>query len=224
MAILIGRYIWIAFELQELTSKAATVYGYGKDSVLDVLDTPKKRFLNAVEQDLRRLDPSRPSPKTMQQTEEPVSETNLQPEQKAPWSEQAKVKVAPRKIYSYITVGSTQEEVLALLGTPTAALENKFVYGRSELYFKNDNVVGWRIDPVSSPIRVKLWPESPIGTSQDYFTVGSSKDVVLVVQGTPTAFSADKFEYGGSEVYFRNNRVVNWKNDPASIQLRTKID
>lgn len=224
LAILIGRYIWIAFELQELTSKAATVYGYGKDSVLDVLDTPKKRFLNAVEQDLRRLDPSRPSPKTMQQTEEPASETNLQPEQKAPWSEQAKVKVAPRKIYSYITVGSTQEEVLALLGTPTAALENKFVYGRSELYFKNDNVVGWRIDPVSSPIRVKLWPESPIGTSQNYFTVGSSKDVVLVVQGTPTAFSADKFEYGGSEVYFRNNRVVNWKNDPASIQLRTKID
>lgn len=104
---------------------------------------------------------------------------------------------------------------------PTAASENKFVYGRSELYFKNNRVIGWRIDP-SSPIRVKLWPETAVGTNLDYFTVGSSKDEVLMVQGTPTAFSEDKFEYGGSEVEFQNNRVVNWHNDPASIQLQTK--
>jgi len=52
--------------------------------------------------------------------------------------------------------------------------------------------------------------------------VNSSKDEVLVVQGTPTKFSEDKFEYGDSVVNFRNNRVVNWKNDPGSVPLRAR--
>lgn len=222
LAILIGRYIWIAFDFQGLTGEASTVVDYGKDSVLKGLDTPKRRFLNAVEQDLRRLDPSRPAPDALPQTEEPASAASPTNEQKTS-GRQPRVRFAPHKIDSYITVGSTHEEVLAQLGTPTAASENKLVYGKSELYFKNNIVVGWRIDPVSSPIKVKLWPESSVDPTLDSFTIGSRKDVVLVVQGTPTAFTEDKFEYGGSEVHFQNNRVVSWKNDPASIQLRTKL-
>jgi hypothetical protein len=52
------------------------------------------------------------------------------------------------------------------------------------------------------------------------FGVGSTKNEVLVVQGTPTLFSEDTFGYGASEVYFKNERVVNWKSDPA-MPLRT---
>jgi hypothetical protein len=122
----------------------------------------------------------------------------------------------------YLTVGSTKAEVLAQQGTPTASSEDKLVYGKSELYLKDGAVVGWRIDPVSSPIRVKLWPEAAVDPGLDFFSYGSSKDSVLVVQGTPTAFTEDKFEYGGSVVYFRNNRVYSWRNDPASIQLRAR--
>jgi hypothetical protein len=51
------------------------------------------------------------------------------------------------------------------------------------------------------------------------YTYGSSKDVVLTVQGTPTAFTEDKFEYGRSAVFFHNNRVVSWKEDPDSAPL-----
>lgn len=222
LAILIGRYIWIAFDFQGLTGEASTALGDSKDTVLKGLDTPKRRFLNAVEQDLRRLDPSRPAPDALPQTEEPASAASPNNEQKTS-GRQPRVRFAPHKIDSYITVGSTQEEVLAQLGTPTAASENKLVYGRSELYFKNNSVVGWRIDPISSPIKVKLWPQSSVDPTLDSFTIGSRKDVVLVVQGTPTAFTEDKFEYGGSEVHFQKNRVVSWKNDPASIQLRTKL-
>ena len=123
---------------------------------------------------------------------------------------------------SYLTVGSTRDEVLAQQGTPTASSDDKLVYGKSELYLKDGAVIGWRIDPVSSPIRVKLWPEAPVDPGLDFFSYGSSKDAVLAVQGTPTAFSEDKFEYGGSVVYFQNKRVVSWKNDPASIPLRIR--
>jgi hypothetical protein len=45
---------------------------------------------------------------------------------------------------------------------------------------------------------------------------------VLAVQGTPTAFTGDKYEYGGSEVYFRDSKVDSWKSDPASIPLKAK--
>ena len=120
----------------------------------------------------------------------------------------------------YITVGSTRQEVMDMLGAPTALADDKLVYGKSELYLRNGRVAGWRIDPVANPIRVKLWPSGAVDTSLDFFTIGDSKDIVLVVQGTPTAFSKDKFEYGGSEVDFENGEVVSWKEDPNSIRLR----
>jgi hypothetical protein len=132
------------------------------------------------------------------------------------------VQSATRKIYSYLTVGSTRDEVLAQQGPPTSSSEDKLVYGNSELYFKNNLVTGWRIDLASTPIRVRLWPQSAVDPDLAYFTAGSTKDEVLVVQGTPTAFTDDKFEYGGSEVYFRNNRVVSWKDDAGSVPLKVR--
>jgi hypothetical protein len=70
---------------------------------------------------------------------------------------------------------------------------------------------------------VKLWPESSVDPSLDSFTIGSSRDEVLAVQGTPTTFSEDRFAYGRSEVFFQNHRVVRWKSDPASIPLKTRM-
>jgi hypothetical protein len=129
---------------------------------------------------------------------------------------------APPVVQSFITAGSTRAEVLAQQGPPTASTEDKLVYGKSELYLKDGVVIGWRIDPVSSPIRVKLWPQTPVDPRLDFFYYGSSKDSVLALQGTPTGFSENKFEYGGSVVYFQNNRVVSWRIDPASVPLRIR--
>jgi hypothetical protein len=129
---------------------------------------------------------------------------------------------APPVIQSFITAGSTRAEVLAQQGPPTASSDDKLVYGKSEVYLKDGVVIGWRIDPVSSPIRVKLWPQASVDPGLDFFYYGSSKDSVLALQGTPTGFSENKFEYGGSVVYFQHNRVVSWKNDPASVPLRIR--
>jgi hypothetical protein len=226
LVVLLFRYLWIAFNVPVPTSEeAAKVYGAGKNDLLKELDEPKRRFKQAVMKDLTKLAP-RLFPPTPPQTAQPEPEPDLQASRKAPAKAAAQQPVrpepAPRKLYPYVTIGSTKDEVLALQGPPTASSDGKLVYGRSELDLKDGSVIGWRIDPVSDPIRVKLWPEHSVDTSQDCFTVGSTKDDVLVVQGTPTAFSTDKFEYGGSEVYFHNNRVVRWKNDLASIPLKVK--
>jgi len=122
---------------------------------------------------------------------------------------------APARLVPYVTTGLTRSEVTAIAGAPTAATAEKLVYGGSEIDFTQGKVSGWKIDPASAPIRVKLWPDAPVDPDLDSFGVGSSKNVVLVVQGTPTRFSQNEFGYGGSVVYFQNGAVVGWKVDPA---------
>ena len=221
--LLLVRYIWIAFNVQDPTSDAAArVLSYGKDTVLGELEEPKRRFLEAVEADLKRLGLREAARPTQVLPQTGAAAEADQPQTRRPATTKA-ARAAPFRVYPYITIGSTRDEVIDQVGTPTAFAENKLVYGSSELYLKDNSVIGWRIDPVSSPIRVKVWPESSVDPDLDSFTVGSSMDVVLAVQGTPMAFSEDKFGYGGSEVYFQNRRVVRWKNDPDSISLHARL-
>jgi hypothetical protein len=124
------------------------------------------------------------------------------------------------RLLPYITAGLTQDEVEAIQGAAAAATAEKLVYGSSEFYFTNGKLTGWKIDPSSATIRVKLWPDAPVDPGLEYFGAGSSKSAVLVVQGTPSFFSENQFGYGGSVVYFQNNRVVSWKNDPTTVPLR----
>jgi curved DNA-binding protein CbpA len=229
IVLLLCRYVWIAFNIKDPTGDTAEkVYQIGRENLLSGLDAPKRRFLEAVEHDWRRLDPRSPTVTPAPLTEEAdnAPKATPQPTRTAPRRSDGRQvessQIPVQRVLPYITVGSTREEVLEQQGTPTESSEDKLVYGRSELDFRNNRVVGWRIDPASTTIRVKLWPQSAVDTSLDFFTIGDSKDIVLVVQGTPTAFSADKFEYGASEVYFQDGEVVRWKNDPNSIQLRAR--
>lgn len=122
------------------------------------------------------------------------------------------------RLRPYITAGLSRDEVIAVLGPPTSSTDTKLAYGASQLDFTNGKLNGWNI-AASSPIRVKLWPDAPVDPDLTSFRLGSTKNEVLVVQGTPTLYSDKTFGYGGSMVYFRNNRVVSWKNDPATVPL-----
>ena len=87
----------------------------------------------------------------------------------------------------YFTVGSTKEEVLAVQGTPSEFTDSTFTYGYSRVHFRGDRVTTWE-DRQTNPLRVKLLPTAGI-ERKTYFTVGSTKDEVLAVQGTPTEFT-----------------------------------
>ena len=225
-ALLLGRYLWIAFEVPDPAGgDVARIYDIGKDSILRGLDGPKRRFFDAVERDWRRIVPrdSRATAPDIPQTGQAAPSVSPQTSPIAPQkpSDQHphKSPAATPKILPYITVGSTKDEVLTQLGAPTSSSEDTLAYGKSELYLKGGSVIGWRIDPVSSPIRVMLWPSSAVDPNLASYTIGSTKDEVLTVQGTPSAFTGDRFEYGKSEVIFHNNRVVSWKEDPHSTPL-----
>lgn len=123
-------------------------------------------------------------------------------------------------VQPYVTAGLTPLEVLTILGKPTSSVGEKMFYRDSEIDFRNGRVAGWVIDPKMSPIRVKLWPDKVPVPGVTRFAFGSSKSDVIALQGTPTLFSQNKFGYGDSIVYFRNDRVIGWNDDPNSVRLR----
>jgi curved DNA-binding protein CbpA len=152
-----------------------------------------------------------------------VSVPAAEPEMEAKASSEEHVSVRtpakPSRLLPLITVGLTRDEVISAQGEPTSSTNDKLMYGKSELDLKDGRVVGWKVEP-RSPVRVKLWPDGPVDTSLRFFTVGSTKDEVLVVQGTPTSFSQDRFDYGSSSIYFRDNLVAVWKD--GSVRLRAQ--
>jgi hypothetical protein len=220
LVILRAGYVWYVLKAQTAPGGPAAAIDGSLQGVAPQL--PEKKILDAVMRALKKPDQSNSAPVAGPQTVQPAPSNAKSRQPQSAHAAAHPVQPATIKLKPYVTVGSTRDEVLAQQGTPTATSDDKLVYGTSELYLKDGRVVGWRIDPLSSPIRVKLWPQSPVDPDLDYFTVNSSKDEVLVVQGTPTKFSEDKFEYGDSVVFFRNNRVVNWKNDPGSVPLRAR--
>jgi len=52
----------------------------------------------------------------------------------------------------------------------------------------------------------------PVPKHQKYFSYGSTLGQVHAAQGIPTRTNGDIWYYGDSEVYFKNGRVVNWRN------------
>jgi hypothetical protein len=112
---------------------------------------------------------------------------------------------------SYFTLGSTKGEVLKIQGAPKEAGEYQWSYGISTVEFSRDGrVTSWTIR-YGSPLRVKMLPSAGVSNTRGYFTIGSSKDEVLAVQGTPTEVGEYQWSYGISTVEFsRDGRVTSW--------------
>ena len=58
--------------------------------------------------------------------------------------------------------------------------------------------------------------------AQDYFTIGSTIDEVLAIQGTPTSVSGNWFRYGTSAVIFEEGKVRSWDNS-GFPKLKVKL-
>jgi hypothetical protein len=154
-------------------------------------------------------------------TQDPASASAHRPVASGP--EHIRISGSSPQALPYITAGLTTIAVLSVLGNPTSSSGEKMFYQGSEIDFKNGRVAGWKIDPKSSPIRVKLWPDTPPAPGLRTFHIGSSRSDVIALQGTPTLFSENQFGYGNSFVFFQNGIVTGWKEDPASTRLRVPV-
>jgi len=110
-----------------------------------------------------------------------------------------------------ISAGSTLGEVYAIQGIPTQTEGNIWHYGKSSVRFAQGKVVSWSQHP-DNPLRIAR--DQPVQLREGQFEVGSSKDEVRSIQGTPVTETDTVWDYGPSRVYFDKNRVVRWENSP----------
>lgn len=196
----------------------AGVYAGLKSGMVRQLAEPRQRAWDSIESAFHRLHPpSTASAAPIAPPDAtPVPAPGARPQ---PASIHATRKTAVVQLQSYITTGLTRDEVLSIAGPPQSSSEDQIIFKGAEIDFKNGQVSGWKIDSSVSSLHVKLWPSPQTDRTLRIFSVDSTKDDVLVVQGTPSILADDKFAYGKSEIYFRNNRVVSWKDDPGSAPL-----
>jgi hypothetical protein len=112
----------------------------------------------------------------------------------------------------FFTVGSSKAEVFRVQGKPAKVYGQKWVYGLSDVTFREGRV--WRYHNFDGTLRVRMLPMASTEDRYDseFFSLGSTKDEVLRAQGTPTMVEGNKWSYGFSEIYFKGGMVTGFNN------------
>jgi len=119
----------------------------------------------------------------------------------------------------FFTLGSSREEVLRVQGPPGRIHGQTWVYSLSEVHFKEGHVS--RYDNFDGSLKVHLPPSAPPpGQPPRFFSLGSSRNEVLTVQGTPTRVHGNRWYYGFSEIRFKNDHVEGYDNYFGNLYVR----
>ena len=118
---------------------------------------------------------------------------------------------SPRRESGWIWIGSTVGDVYAAQGIPTSTQGETWYYGKSQIRFARGRVISWNQHP-DNPLRIAR--DQPVQMQEGIFDVGSTKDAVLAIQGTPVTETDTVWDYGLSRVHFKNNHVTHWEESP----------
>jgi outer membrane protein assembly factor BamE (lipoprotein component of BamABCDE complex) len=118
----------------------------------------------------------------------------------------------------FFTLGSSESEVLGIQGRPTRIQGNTWIYGISEINFRNGRVCGY--NNFDKSLRVKMVPEGQPPRSTDHITIGSTERQVLQVQGTPSRIEGNRWYYGFSEITFEDGLVTGYDNYFGTLKIR----
>ncbi len=125
---------------------------------------------------------------------------------------------APETSSSYFTIGSHSSDVLRVQGSPSRIQGQTWVYGLSEIQFRNGLVQ--RYNNFDGSLKVRMVPRGSVVSAPAYLSIGSTEDDVLRVQGTPTRVEQDKWFYGFSEIKFKDGRICDYNNYFGNLKLR----
>ncbi len=188
----------------------ASFYGPYRSRLLFAMRTN----LTMIEQPLHRLIPASATPLPAAQPANPDTSS-------ASTGSSSTNSIPPPNIpMPYVTVGLTRNEVITVMGRPTSSTADSLKYRNAIFYFHKGVVDGWNVDPSLIPLRVKLWPSAHTDPRLTTFTIGSTRNDVIAVQGTPTLLSDYKLAYGSSEVFLDDGLVIGWNEKHDAHQLR----
>ena len=116
------------------------------------------------------------------------------------------------------TIGSSQQDVVDSMGTPTSIIGETWSYQYSSIYYGAGNtVIGW--SNISRNLNVSIGTKKK--DEPTFFTVGSSKQEVIDAMGAPTSIIGNTWSYEYSSVYFdTNNNVSDWTNISGSLKIK----
>jgi hypothetical protein len=117
----------------------------------------------------------------------------------------------------FFSLGDSPEEVVSVQGTPTAVQGSSWLYGLSTVEFSLGKVTGY--SNLSGNLRIRLLPQTRRSAVPPHFSLGSTQDEVLAVQGTPTTVYGQTWFYGSSQVRFQNGKVVYYDNIGENLRL-----
>lgn len=103
------------------------------------------------------------------------------------------------------TIGSTEDDVLRAQGTPTRVERDKWFYGFSTVRFQDGRVREY--DNHFGHLKVRLLPSTRETPPKPFFTIGSTTDEVLAVQGTPSSVQGNIWSFNFSSIFFRDGKV-----------------
>ncbi len=119
----------------------------------------------------------------------------------------------------YFSLGSTEGEVLRVQGPPSYIKGRIWIYGLSEVVFRDGKVA--RYNNFDGRLKVRLSPHlENAATEELFFTLGSTKEEVLMIQGTPTRVMGNHWSYGFSEIRFKEDRVDSFDNFFGNLRVR----
>ncbi len=119
---------------------------------------------------------------------------------------------------SHFTIGSSQADVFRIQGVPNEIRGQTWVYGLSEVFFKEGLVT--RYNNFDGGLKVTLLPPKPRSDHSAFFTLGSTAEEVVLVQGTPTRIEGNRWYYGFSEIHFKKGRVDSFDNFFGNLKVR----
>jgi hypothetical protein len=124
----------------------------------------------------------------------------------------------PKSPAGFFALGSSDAEVLKIQGRPTRIQGDTWVYGVSDVKFCSGRVCGYNNFDGSLRVRIEPWAHG--GRYTDHITIGSSKNQVLQVQGTPTRIEGDRWYYGFAELTFEDGLVRGYDNYFGTLKIR----
>jgi hypothetical protein len=139
--------------------------------------------------------------------------------------------LATRGDAGHWTLGASKDQITQTQGTPDRSdnFQSEHLttlhYGDSFILLNRDRAVGYLNS--SKSLKVSLRPSLPAMESVQHWTIGSTRvEVLQAQQQTPQAVSRNDqvceevFNFGDSEVYFRQGIVTGYHNTDQNLKLR----
>ena len=114
------------------------------------------------------------------------------------------------------TIGSTKDQVEAVMGNPTSNLGSSWNYEYSSVRFdQNEQVNGW--SNISHNLKAYMGDQKE---NSSPFTLNSTEEDVVDSMGTPTSIIGTTWEYEYSMINFdRNHIVIGWSNISENLNV-----